>query len=96
MKIKNTLIAVKDIDKSAEFYRTVLGLRVVMDFGANKTLTGGLVLQEKDTWQSFIEKSVIFGANDAEIYFEEGDFDSFARRLEKHKIDYVHGVKEHA
>ena len=42
MKIKNTLIAVKDIDKSAEFYRTVLGLRVVAAFGASKTLAGDI------------------------------------------------------
>ena len=41
MKMKNTLLAVTDIEKSAAFYKKVLGLRVVMDFGENKTLTGG-------------------------------------------------------
>ena len=45
MKMKNPMLVVTDIDKSVEFYKKVLGLHVIMDFGANKTLTGGLALQ---------------------------------------------------
>ena len=40
MKLKNPLLVVCDMDKSIEFYKKVLGLHVIMDFGANKTLTG--------------------------------------------------------
>ncbi|MDD6833868.1 MAG: VOC family protein, partial [Solobacterium sp.] len=29
------MLVVTDIDKSVEFYKKVLGLRVIMDFGAN-------------------------------------------------------------
>ena len=96
MKLKNQLIVVSDIEKSATFYKTVLGLHVIMDFGANKTLTGGLSLQTLDTWQSFIgEKEVTFGANNAEIYFEEDNFDVFIKRLETLDIQYIHTAKEH-
>lgn len=49
MKLKNPMLVVEDIEKSAAFYKKVLGLRVVMDFGANKTLTGGLCLQTAET-----------------------------------------------
>ncbi|HIW24941.1 MAG TPA: VOC family protein [Firmicutes bacterium] len=49
MKFKNPMLVVTDIDKSVEFYKTVLGLHVIVDFGANKTLTGGLVLQTIET-----------------------------------------------
>ena len=38
MKFRSTLIAVKDIDISKQFYHDVLGLNVVADFGANVTL----------------------------------------------------------
>ena len=54
MKIKNPMLVVTDIDKSVEFYKKVFGLHVIMDFGANKTLTGGLALQTLDTWREFI------------------------------------------
>ena len=96
MELKNPLLAVADMERSLAFYETVLGLRVVLDFGANKTLTGGLWLQTLDTWRSFLgTDQVAFGGNDAEIYFEEDRFDAFAERLSTLPIQYVHPVKEH-
>ena len=97
MKLKNTLLAVSDMDRSLEFYSKLLGLSVELDFGANKTLTGGLVLQTLDTWQSFLgTKTVSFGGNAAELYFEEEDFDSFLRKLDTCAVDFVHPPKEHS
>lgn len=97
MELKNTLLIVTDIDKTVEFYKKVLGLHVIMDFGANKTLTGGLCLQTLETWKNFIGTSEIsFGTNNAEIYFEEDNFDTFIETLKKFDIKYVHPVKEHS
>ena len=81
MKLKNPMLIVTDIDKSVEFYKKVFGLHVIMDFGANKTLTGGLALQTVETYKDFIGKSDIsFGGNNFEIYFEEDNFDEFATK----------------
>ena len=99
MKFKNPLIVVTDLERSRKFYKEVLGLRVVADFGANITLTGGLALQTVETWLHFIdadEGAVEFGGNDFEVYFEEDDFDAFIARLGRCDIEYVHPVKEHA
>lgn len=97
MKLKNPMLVVTDIDKSVEFYNKVLGLRVVTDFGANKTLSGGLSLQTAETYKEFIENdNITFGGNSFEIYFEEDDFDRFLERLENCDIEYVHPVKEHS
>ena len=97
MKIKNPMLIVTDIDKSVEFYKKVLGLRVIMDFGANKTLTGGLALQSLESWQEFIETDdVVFGGNSSEVYFEEENFDIFTDKLKKCAVEYVHPVKEHS
>ena len=99
MKFKNPLLVVSDMEKAKKFYKDVLNLRVIMDFGANVTLTGGLCLQTKETWMGFIdakEEDIIFGGNNAEIYFEEDDFDAFAEKLKGiDGIDYVHPVIEH-
>lgn len=96
MKLKNPMLITADIEKAVAFYKEVLGLRVIMDFGANKTLTGGLVLQTLETYREFIGRDdIVFGGNDAEIYFEEDDFDAFAEKLGKLPIDYVHSVIEH-
>lgn len=97
MKLKNPMLVVSDIDKSVEFYKKVFGLRVVMDFVANKTLTGGLALQTAQTYKEFIgTDNISFGGNNFEIYFEEDDFDGFASRLSECDIEYVHPIKEHS
>lgn len=96
MRFMNPLLVVTDMERSVEFYEEVLGLRVVTDLGANKVLTGGLALQTADTYRNFIGRDVSFGANDAEVYFEEEDFDGFADRLDGMRIERVHPVKEHS
>lgn len=95
MRFKNPLIVVSDLEKSVEFYKKVLGLHIVLDFGENVTLTGGICLQTAESWHDFIEKDLRFGGNDAELYFEEDDFDSFAEKLNHLDVSYVHPVKEH-
>jgi catechol 2,3-dioxygenase-like lactoylglutathione lyase family enzyme len=100
MKFKSPLLVVNDIEKSKRFYKDVLGLRVILDFGANVTLTGGVSLQTKASWKEFIQKhdnEIIFKGNDAELYFEEDNFDSFIEKLnELEFIEYVHPVIEHS
>jgi catechol 2,3-dioxygenase-like lactoylglutathione lyase family enzyme len=97
MKLKNLMLVVTDINKTVEFYKKVLGLRVIMDFGANKTLTGGLCIQTIESWKEFIDTDeVLFGSNNVEIYFEEDEFDKFCERLKKCNVEYVHPIKEHS
>ncbi|NRT92046.1 VOC family protein [Clostridium beijerinckii] len=100
MKFSNPMMVVSNMEKSKKFYYEVLGLEVVVDFGANVTLTGGVALQTKDTWLSFIGKQndeIAFGGNAAELYFEEDDFDSFIQNLNIiSDINYVHPMVEHS
>ncbi len=96
MKYNCPVLVVTDMDKTVEFYKKVLGLRVITDFGANKTLAGGLALQTIETYKDFIGTNHIsFGGNDFEVYFEEDDFDQFAEKLKECAVEYVHPVKEH-
>ena len=91
------MLVVTDIDRSVEFYKKVFGLHIIMDFGANKTLTGGLALQTAETYKEFIGASDIsFGGNNFELYFEEDDFDKFADKLKEYDIEYVHPIMEHS
>ena len=97
MKQKNPMLVVTDIDKSVEFYKKVFGLHVIMDFGANKTLSGGLALQTVKTWKEFIgTDDISFGSNNSEVYFEEDDFDKFSEKLKTCDVEYVHPIKEHS
>lgn len=97
MKLNNPMLVVTDMNKSVDFYKKVFGLRVVMDFGANKTLTGGLAMQTIETFKEFIgTDEICFGGNNFEVYFEEDDFDKFINYLKECNVEYVHPVKEHS
>lgn len=97
MRLKNPMLIVTDIDRSVEFYKRVFDFNVIMDFGANKTLTGGLALQTLKTWQEFIgSNDISFGSNSSEVYFEEDNFDMFLEKLKTCEVVYVHPVKEHS
>jgi len=97
MKFVSTMLVVSDIDKAVDFYKNVLGLEIVADFGANKTLSGGVALQTLSSYKDFIEKRDInFGGNNFELYFEEDNFDDFIDRLKGLDIKYIHNLKEHS
>jgi len=97
MKLKNILFVVNDIEMSKTFYKELFGLAVLSDFGENVVLTEGLVLQEKNLWKKFINKEVVSGGNDAELYFEENNMDGFLEKLEKsnYPIEYLNKFIEH-
>lgn len=84
------MLVVKDLAMSKAFYGNVLGLHIIADFGANVTLTGGVCLQTEETWKEFIaNEEIAYGGKDAELYFEEENFDAFLTELSKMKIEYV-------
>lgn len=97
MILRNFLLVVNDVEVSKAFYRDLFGLQVVTDFGSNVILSGGLVLQEKKTWEELIGKKIAMGDGNAELYFEEADIEAFVEKLEKssYPIKIVHPlVKE--
>lgn len=97
MHLKNILIVVEDIEISKRFYKELFGLEVVADFGENVVLTEGLALQQRKLWETFIDKKIIRGGNDAELYFEENHIDAFLERLDNSTFDieYLNRCKEH-
>ena len=70
LKAGGPLFTVRDMERALAFYRDVLGLEVVHDFGANVVLTGGLSLQTLETWAEFLDKpaeDIRFGGNGNEL-----------------------------
>ncbi len=97
MKYCGALLVVKDLEKSKQFYKDILDCEVTLDFGANVTLTGGFCLQTAESWQGFIQKAeedIVYGGNNAELFFEEDDMDGFIAKLNGLDVDYVHPVEE--
>lgn len=84
MKLKNVLLVVDNIERSKAFYKELFGLVVVKDFESNVILSEGLVLQDRNVWQEYMNRPIASGGNVMELYFEENDMDSFRKRLESY------------
>lgn len=96
MKYVCTLLAVTDMERSKRFYKDVLGLNVLADFGANVTLEGCITLQTAESWREFLGgRQADLPHHAGELYFEERDLDSFLVRLEQQGVSCVHAPLEH-
>ena len=98
MKLKNTLIVVKDIDKSLKFYHDLFGLELITDNDGNMILTDGLVLQAESYWKQFIQRDIVEKNNSCELYFEEAEIEGFVNKLEQLYPDteYVNRLMTHS
>ena len=92
------LISVADINASRKFYEDLFGLEVFQDYGRNIAFTCGLALQQDFDWLVDLPKEkVLKKSNNAEIVFEEQDFNGFLNKLKEYPdIEYLGEVIEHS
>lgn len=100
MKFINSVLIVENLERSEAFYAEVLSLKRMMEFDyGNVKFSCGISLQQKENWLEYIsapEDALCFESNNAELYFEEENFDRFLRKLRRREdIHYVHGVMTH-
>ena len=85
MKYICTVISVTDINAARKFYENMFGLEVYQDYGKNIAFTCGLALQQDFDWLVGIPKDrVLQKSNNAELVFEEQDFDGFLNKLKEY------------
>ncbi len=98
MEYQSVMLVVENMEKSKEFYKEVLKGEIISDLGANVTFAGGYSLQTKASWLVLTDAktdNITYGGNDAELYFEETDFDDFLNKIEGRKnLVEVIGIKE--
>ena len=98
MKYVCSVISVADIGTARKFYEELFGLEVYQDYGKNIAFSCGLALQQDFDWLVSIPKEkVLKKSNNAEVVFEEQDFDGFLNRLKEYpEIEYLGEVIEHS
>lgn len=98
MKYTCVVISVANINAARQFYQDLFGLEVYQDYGKNIAFTCGLALQQDFDWLVNLPKEkIIKKSNNAEIVFEEQDFDGFLNKLKAYSnIEYLGEVIEHS
>ena len=93
MRLKNVLIAVKDVERSRKFYRDLFGLETILNQEGNAILTEGLVLQDRRIWQECLGKEIAAENHASELYFEEKEIEKFVEKLESGDFPVVYVTK---
>lgn len=98
MKYICTVLSVSDISAARKFYEDLFGLELYQDYGINISFTCGLALQQDFDWLVNLPKEkVLKKSNNAEVVFEEQDFDGFLDKLKKYPhIEYLGELVEHS
>lgn len=93
MRFVCSLITVKDVDASREFYKNVLDQKVTDDFGENVTFEGGFSIHQRDHFSMLIDnRRIVPGGNSSELYFENNGLDETLTRLEEAGVTFIHKI----
>jgi catechol 2,3-dioxygenase-like lactoylglutathione lyase family enzyme len=92
------VLSVADINAARRFYEALFGLEVYQDYGRNIAFTCGLALQQDFGWLVNLPRGqVLWRSNNAEVVFEERDFDGFLEKLKAYPdLEYLGDVVEHS
>lgn len=89
------LIVVSEMQRSRQFYESVLDQKVIMDFGENITFEGSFSLHLQKHYQGLIDnREIKTGGNDFELYFEFDDMEHINRHLKESGVSFVHEMRE--
>lgn len=97
MKYICSLIVVENIQRSRDFYEKTLKQKVQYDFGANITFEGGFAIHFKEHFEEITKgtssRSISFGSNSFELYFETGEIEEILNKLKDQNVDFVHEIQ---
>ncbi len=95
MKFHSSVIFVKDIEKSKDFYVQMLNQEIEHDFGKNIILKSGLTIWEIQP-EHVISKTLKtkVNSNKFELYFETELIEKKHKQLKNENIDFLHEIHE--
>ncbi|MFA5971264.1 MAG: VOC family protein [Lentimicrobiaceae bacterium] len=95
MVFHSTVLFVKDIESSKEFYTRFLNFSITYDFGKNVILSNGLSLWQIEP-DHIINNKLETGneSNRFELYFETGNLETISDSLKSAGIQFLHTIHE--
>lgn len=96
MKFVSVIIVVEDVLRSRHLYETILGQKVVADFGIyNVGFAGGLALYKKSLFQELVgDLQIGSRSNNFVLYFETQELESVEKTVRAQGFEFVHPVRE--
>jgi len=97
MKYGGTLLAVSDMEKSKNFYGTVLEQKVILDLGVHVSFECGISLQDNYAELVGEDLPIKKQSNNFQLYFEVEDIDGWKVKINNLEgIEFIHDIKEYS
>ncbi len=102
VKFANTIVFVKDIEKSKNFYTEILGLKIVNDYGTVIMFEDHFVIHNsksiiKTVFKTFNLRSIFKqGKKNILIYFESIQLNEIFEKVKKSKVKIIHKIEKQA
>lgn len=95
----NTIVFVKDIERSKKFYTEVIGLKVVNDFQTIVFFENHFTIHNGNNLLKTVYKRDSFfnfkkGKNNIEIYFETDNIDESYKKILESKVTVIHPIEK--
>lgn len=96
LKYVASVIFVKDIEASKEYYINLLDCKIEHDFGKSVTFTCGFSIWELRKTHIISEKinDTHTQSNRLELYFETEDFEAQFKKLKQANVNFLHEIHE--
>ncbi|MBW9115751.1 VOC family protein [Rhizobium cauense] len=97
MRFINPIPFVRDINRSKEFYRTTIGLKILEDFGTFVLFETGFAIHdgkslEQTIWRRPLVSEGPYGRGNLLLYFEHEDVDAAFERIAP-QVELIHPVE---
>lgn len=95
MKLHSTVVFVKNIEISKDFYTRFLGFSIEHDFGKNIILNSGIALWEIQPEHVICKQLVTNNqSNRFELYLESAEIEKALKMLEESGVEFLHKIHE--
>ena len=100
VKFAHTVIFVRNIERTKEFYSNVLQIKIIKDYGIFLHYEGDLTFhQSKELIQTIFKgtknnRDEKCSADNVDIYFETDNLEVTLKKLKEQKVEFIHEIEK--
>lgn len=96
IRFRNSILLVKNISESKNFYATLLGLKVCKEFETFIQFEDHFAIHSAELFYEYIDKTYSpknMGYDNIDLYFTTSDLLKVSKKLKDAKVEFIHDIR---